>query len=739
MIRVGVREERRVLAKLDGDPKHDCGGYVLRTTDPIVVKARTPIRIRVEARDNDPITGPKWGRSAELTLIPPLIGAAEAKRYQAMLAERDSLIDLVALAMDTTSYEALRAKFDVAAESLEAFLSKSHDGLRVSPRAALAMRGRLRKAREALTAEGKAKTKATRECSIAALENVLLSVDGSLRALGGRDARTVAKTLSDVAEDGAEGLKELGTAAEDKQAEAKSRVDVDTEALDGGGGSPASSASSAAISARLWRTIRSASHARAPRRIPRAAESAICAIPRSASGTRSPLFGGGEGGKGNPSSPGDPMDDGEPGEESEGEGEAGDQQKGLEELAKEHGGAIGEVQDHLRAAEDRAARRPRRGSEATRQAPARGGRQPPKIAGLKKTLEAAEAASREKVEGMADSLEKLQLGDARERGESSLKAIDEARDWAWVVPGADEKLDAVALEVQKQLDWIDDILKKLRKAASEKAKDKLKTVAPREKGLSDKAQEMSGEGEKKAPLPEHVKDSLEQAGKKMKEAGEKLEQGDGDKALELQKEAQRLLEKARDEARSGGAPEGQPHGEEGDEFDPIEKLDIPKADEHKGPIVAFEPLGHRVERSGQRPNRRRPVLGDARRVVPGRDAVGRLHHRPERQTHAPHGADECHDRGGNTEHRPAEHDRNTATRLRRDQTEGARREPREGERSGGAEQEERESDPDKPSKVARSPGMPLAAPIAGRPRLAFRPPRWSARSTMPPSHHSANL
>ncbi len=190
VIRIGTREERRVLAKLDGEPKHDRGGYVLRTTDPLIQKARTPIRVRVEARDNDPITGPKWGRSAELTLIPPVLGAAEAQRYVDMLEVRNTLVDLLAkgIAGEKTPVEA-RAKdlskvFDGAAEAVEHFLTTPHDGLRVPSRVSALARGRLRKAREALAAEVKTPNAQTHAASIVAIEKLVLGVDGALRSHG---------------------------------------------------------------------------------------------------------------------------------------------------------------------------------------------------------------------------------------------------------------------------------------------------------------------------------------------------------------------------------------------------------------------------------------------------------------------------------------------------------------------------------------------------------------------------
>lgn len=583
VIRIGTREERRVLAKLDGEPKHDRGGYVLRTTDPLIQKARTPIRVRVEARDNDPITGPKWGKSAELTLIPPVLGAAEAKRYEDMLAVRNTLVDLLAKAIAGEKTAApdrakdLSREFDAAADVVDQFLGTSHDGLRIPPRVAAAARGRLRKAREAIDAEGKTPNDKAHAASITAIEKLVLGVDGALRSMGFRDARTTAKLVSEVADDAGDAIHELANAPKDREAEPKARVDVDVDAIAGGG---ASLRKLGELGRDLGEIVENDLKRVARARAAGDMFHAELAMRDLALRLRDPVssFGGG----GNPSAPGDPTDDDDTGEQSEGESEAGNQEKKLEDLAKEHGENVGSVEDLLRDAED-----PKQLEGLEEEAKKRAKKlrdsvaSLPKVGGLKKTFEASEAATREKVESMAEALEKLQLGDAKERGESSLKAIDEARDRAWVVPGADEKLDSIGTEVQKQLDWIDDLLKKLRKAAADKAAEKVKGKAPREKDIGKKAGDLGESSEKTAPLPGPVKDLLDEAAKKMDEAAGKLEKGEGDKGLELQKEAQRLLEKARDAMKGQDQPSG---GEGGNKsFDPDDKVDIPPADKFKGP------------------------------------------------------------------------------------------------------------------------------------------------------------
>src|SRR6185295_13569264 len=96
VMRAAAREERRVLARLDGETKSDRGGYNLRASDPFIKKSHAPIEIRVEAKDNDPITGPKWGASEAITIVPPDVGEPEARRLAALVRLRDALVDTLA-------------------------------------------------------------------------------------------------------------------------------------------------------------------------------------------------------------------------------------------------------------------------------------------------------------------------------------------------------------------------------------------------------------------------------------------------------------------------------------------------------------------------------------------------------------------------------------------------------------------------------------------------------------------
>jgi len=59
------------------------------------------VEATIEARDNDVVSGPKWGRSEVVAIVPPSLGEEEALRMEALRGLRDELVDLLALRLGT--------------------------------------------------------------------------------------------------------------------------------------------------------------------------------------------------------------------------------------------------------------------------------------------------------------------------------------------------------------------------------------------------------------------------------------------------------------------------------------------------------------------------------------------------------------------------------------------------------------------------------------------------------------
>jgi hypothetical protein len=211
VMRAAAREERRVLARLDGETRTDRGGYNLRASDPFIKKSHAPIEIRVEAKDNDPITGPKWGASEAITIVPPDVGEPEARRLAAMLRLRDALVDALAWrlghALPTDAKE--RREFldhearldDDYNELLDTTLATSYAGVRVPGRLQALLRGRMRKVKEAVGNQARSPSTTAHAAVVKATERIVLVVDAVVQGMGTKDTKDVAKELADVADD----------------------------------------------------------------------------------------------------------------------------------------------------------------------------------------------------------------------------------------------------------------------------------------------------------------------------------------------------------------------------------------------------------------------------------------------------------------------------------------------------------------------------------------------------------
>src|SRR5262249_14432739 len=121
----------------------------------------------------------------------------------------------------------------VASKALLAAIGADYGGLRLRGRAVSVVMGQIRRLDKALTAEAKSTTPAEHQKLLTMTEAVLLAFVSGLRALGARDAKSVAKRLADVADDGASAAAALAGTAEVTTPLAK--LDAAVRVLGGGG------------------------------------------------------------------------------------------------------------------------------------------------------------------------------------------------------------------------------------------------------------------------------------------------------------------------------------------------------------------------------------------------------------------------------------------------------------------------------------------------------------------------
>jgi hypothetical protein len=546
VLRSGGREERRVLGKLDGQSRFERGAHAVDPRDPFLRRMFLPVTVTVEARDNDALGGNKWGRSAAITLQPPAVGEPEALRYKALAAARDQVTDLLAFlleapdkptAVERTERRKLQTAQETrAVEALRGAAQSGYAGLKVNAGAETFLLGQARAlARRGLTAAADQRK----------VEEVLLAVDAALRALGAADAQKVAKRLGDVAEDAAEGLKEARELEQGQRGVL--RYQAALAALERG----AAQLSELDV---LGRDIGSVARGEI-RRVKRAEQAgslvhAELAARHLAARLRRPnpsfssaARGGVESGAGGRG--------GEPrGDPTQADKSFNQMAQELEHLAREHRSELeqvekaiddatngAELQELKKEAEERAEKL----REAMQGLPPSGA-QPGSAQG-------AAGLAREHGNAMAQRLERLLLDDSVESGKNARSLLEEARKKARDEAGnPDSALDGDAVEranreLAEQLAWAEQALSKLRQSAEKRARDALRDSGQKEQDMARRAGNLAGRGAHgDATLPEELVDQLERAESVMREAARALEEGQGERGLELQREAQRLLE-----------------------------------------------------------------------------------------------------------------------------------------------------------------------------------------------------
>lgn len=554
VLRAGGREDRRPLMRLDGETKLMRGAYAIESSDPFLRRTFLPVEIRIEARDDDVTSGVKWGKSQGLTLIPTAVGEAEAARYAALRAVRDSLTDLLQseLSPDPALPEAERrradrARSDAVAAELRAMLEKRFAGVSLPPAQRAFLGGQARVLARALPTPASAMRRT---------EDVLLAVDAGLRGLGNRDAATVAKRLGDVADEVAEGAKQA-LESERRQA-GLARLQQALSMLGPG-------AHNLVTLGPLGRDVGSVAEGEI-RRIERAHQSGsllatelsarhLAARLRRPSPSFSTAGGGGvESGAGAQSADDAHATDADKKfDELVGE---------LERLADEHQRELDRVERTLTDSEKAVDLSDLKQEAGERAAELRKKTAPlPQFADDPNSARAAAALGREHAQSMAQSLARLSLKDAVESGRHARSELADAEKRSKSA-SAYEAIDPATLadartELERALGWAEQALERAQKSAAEKAQAGLQDSSGRERSLAERAGNLAGRGNHgEISLPEDLADALSKAEGLMRDAAKELGAGHGEPGLSLQRDAQRLLEQTNSGQNGSGDNEG---------------------------------------------------------------------------------------------------------------------------------------------------------------------------------------
>jgi hypothetical protein len=593
VLRAAGKEERRVLSKLDGETKQDRGGYALRTNDTFIKKSYAPISVKVEAKDNDAVSGPKWGASEEITLVPPGIGEPEALRLSALRGLRDALVDTLAARMSlgvsepklrAAALTELRTLAQSDEQALEALLSKAYAGIWFPAKLEALLRTQAAKVRKAEQSVRSAQqfTPKVLEALVDAQGQYTLVVDAILSGLGVRDTRSAAKKMADFADDLAQ------TAPLSKPSRERARVslkmDADVAVLTSGQESMFKLGQlgrdlGEIVEADLMRIAKGRKQLDflgtelAARDL--AARLRQPDPSFGASGGRGPSESGG--GSGSPSQSGE-----------SGEGGAGDDVakafeeavRDIEKLASDHAEHIAETEqamqgtpsaEELKALSEELKKHAEMVRKAASELPG-----PSESASGSESLKKA-ASAREQAEQMAKAFENAEPKEGAQAGNRALSELNEAKRSDQSAQDAKKQADA-SRKLAQEVEWAEKTFEQLRKKARDRGS--LGKQGEREAELGERARELAGNG--KEVLPQESERALQDAAEKAREAARALKQGEGDRALSLQREAQRSLERAK--RALGKSEKGKPE-DVGDDAEGRTqgRADIPKADAHRSP------------------------------------------------------------------------------------------------------------------------------------------------------------
>lgn len=564
VLRSAGKEERRTLESFPGDKRAGRGGHVLYADDAFLKRVFLPVVIRVEARDNDPREGSKWGRSEAFVVRPPGVGSPELSRFKALSSLRERLVDLLAMQLDaeSTSDGKLAAtqrqqrlqRIEQLRQASQDVFAANYSGLLVPRGWSAFMSGQLERLERAYTKRDKERE---------TLESIVLGVNSALASLASKDSKDVARQLGDVAEEAAFGAR-LAQEPE-KGEEGVERLDIALEVLDSGAkelqqldvlGADLGSVALADL-ARVQRSRERKDFFHAELAALHMAERLH--RPNPSFGAKGGGGGGVEAGSG-----------GSGGKQSEAQGEPSDvdsefqrMARDLENLAQDHADLFDRTSGAMRSAES--------GTEAAGskdQAQLRAEQLRRSVVGLPQpgeapgTGRASAALMREHAGAMAHELERLDFERALDNGRRAKAAGEEALRGADLPQYVRDQVQRALTELEEQLEWTRAQAERQREAVQEAARQALREYSGLEKELAERAGQLSQEASGQAALPQDVRERLEEAGRLMRQAARHLEDGEGERALERQMEAQRLLEQSETGEMQEPGSDGQQQGED---------------------------------------------------------------------------------------------------------------------------------------------------------------------------------
>jgi len=574
VVESGRREERKELARPAKDSLEHQGVATLSQEHPLIRGAFLPVRVRIEARDENVSSGVMWSRSQEITLLPRPLGQALAERYAALRGFRERLVEYYDEERKVRLGEAgLRAdRLDQLSEELKQALAKLEQKLRDLPD----------KSEGALTFLG-AEVEALGRRGVGRLEpeHAVLAVDALLAERSSTDAKRLAEDLASAVDEIAVRAKVFASETKDGTVQ---RELSDLIVLARGG---AKMLDSLGV---LGRDLAGVADADFGRMEASLAEGALDRVERvalhlaarlrrgrSSFGARGEASqGSGRGGV----ESGAPSDgaSGADGPVSDAPSEFRNLEKAADKLAQEHANQLSSLErllDEARRAAHRDSASPEdRNQTAENLREALSGL--PEVGAVPGSARSEAAMGRAQGDSMADALEAGDAERALERGRAALGAVERS---GRLAEQAGSSVSSEDLSTARRgLEGALAAAEKMREEGRRKAQgssEKLQGRASQERRLADQTRELYERGGSgSARLPDKSQAALRRAEQWMRKGAEALEQGDAKTGHELLEQAQAELElavpsaesrKPGQESSAAAEPESS-DGEEGDEY-----------------------------------------------------------------------------------------------------------------------------------------------------------------------------
>ena len=606
VLRTGARETRRSLSHFELDTRVDSGAYTLRLSEAIVSEATSPVEVRIEARDNDTVSGPKWGKSETIVLVPPKVGESEALRQAALRKARDASVTLLATLLSPPQKSASREELRLWSErwrsnanNLKTVTAEAlrfeRPNVRLKARLAARISKLLSKVKAPPSPAHPGATDPKRSLLMAeeartAVEDFALTTDRIAQGLDLASAKSSSKKLATSADE----LANAFAAMQRDSAEGvtlSSYLTVLREAapymLAFG---PLGRELGQVIKNDLGRIERESASKRW-----RVAElSARDLAARLHTADFAMQSSGGGGGKGGGGS-GDSADSGS-GRDGEDDldqafNDAANELRRVardqKQLADENAGDRGDSSE----ADDAAKTELKKRAESVRQA----AKPLPNVGQGSDSWTSKGASGKEQAERAARALEQGNVLEAIEALRTAESDLEEARRMAkkspWSREGEGEVTDA-ARKLGDERGAIEKLQRELQKKGAGSSPERLKEQEKRQRELSRRVGRLMNLGEE---MPDEAKDPLGHAQKHGEEATKALGKGDRDKARDSQRSAQRELERALEQLgeSSGGSANGNGSSTEGAPL-----VDVPDGKKHHGP----DELRERIQRGLGRPS-----------------------------------------------------------------------------------------------------------------------------------------